>query len=455
MAVCKERREQSVADRSCHSRSARPRRRLGLVSPWAGGNLGNSAILSAVMLNLSARMRDVEFVGITLNPEQTRHRYGIDSFPLSASCGTQYVRLSTGDYEVRGRQTWKGARIKQWLKRVPIIGSILNIVRAWTREIAHIAAAAHVVQRLDGVIIPGGGALDEFWGGPWAHPWNLLKWSVLGRIYRVPIFFISVGKCCLQRRASRLFVSIALKLASYRSYRDPDSKTAVQILINAPNDPVFPDLAFSYPSPGLNARECVDRRNEELIIGISPIAYCDPRVWPIRDERRYLAYLYKLAEIVKWLLSHGYRLLLFATDSPDLEVIQDLLRMADISKNSAAIQMLPGPVEQNVDHHLEAVGKADLIVASRLHGVILSHLAGVPVLALSYDAKVDVQMRITDQQDYCMSINALELPAFIERFEALKAAQSREAARLRSIASVFRQQLDSQYDRILKLGLAN
>lgn len=432
----------------------RPVRRLALVSPWGGGNLGNSAILSAVILNISKRISAVEFVGITLNPEQTRCRYGIEAFPLAAVTHPQHGQWNTGNPKARERQTSKRVRVMQWLKRIPLVGSFLRVVRTWSQEMAHIAAATRIVRGLDGVIIPGGGALDEFWGGPWGHPWNLLKWSVLSRIYRVPFLFVSVGKCSLERRASRFFVRIALRLATYRSYRDPDSKIAVQALIDASDDPVFPDLAFSYPAPVIHTLKCADPRNGRLVVGVSPIAYCDPRVWPLKDERRYVAYLRQLAEMVKWLLKEGHQLLFFATDSPDLETIKDVLTsIADTPKDSDAILTLPGPVEQSINNHLEGIGQADLIIASRLHGVILSHLVAIPVLAISYDPKVDAQMSIAKQKDYCLNIDALELDTFIERFEALKTARLREAARLRSAALLFRQQLDSQYDRILGVKL--
>jgi len=145
-------------------------------------------------------------------------------------------------------------------------------------------------------------------------------------------------------------------------------------------------------------------------------------------------------------------LIVFATDSPDLATIQDMLTsMSDTPKDSDAILMLPGPFEQSVDNHLEGIGQADLIIASRLHGVILSHLLAIPVLAISFDPKVDAHMKSVKQSGYCLNINALKLDPFIERFEALKAARQREAARLRSAALLFRQALDLQYDRIMGL----
>ncbi len=154
--------------------------------------------------------------------------------------------------------------------------------------------------------------------------------------------------------------------------------------------------------------------------------------------------------MVKWLLKEGHRLIVFATDSPDLETIKDVLTgISGIPRDPDAILTLPGPFEQSVDNHLEGIGQADLIIASRLHGVILSHLIAIPVLAISFDRKVDAHMKSVKQSGYCLDINALKLDAFIERFEALQAARQREAARLRSAALLFRQALDLQYDKIM------
>ena len=440
-------------NRSLGFTPGRPIRRLGLLSPWGGGNLGNSAIISAVIFNITKRVSAVEFLGITLNSEQARRRFGIEGFPLTSAARYDYSRWTPdGASGLEARPSLR-ERIKQRLKRISLVRRLLSAARACRHEIAHIVAAARNIRSLDAVIIPGGGPMDEFWGGTWAHPWNLLKWSVLSRVYGVPFLFVSVGKGSLERPVSRFFVCIALKLAAYRSYRDPDAKLAAQQLIGASSDPEFPDLAFSYPAPAIHKRPVVDPRSHQLIVGVSPIAYCDPRVWPISDERRYATYVRRLAEMVKWLLSQGHRLFFFATDSPDLETVTDLLaQIDDIPRSSDGILTLPGPIEQSIDGHLEGIGQADLIVASRLHGVILSHLVAVPALALSYDPKVDAQMRIAKQKAYCLDIDNLSLNQFIERFEALNAARVRESDHLRSLATLFRQQLDPQYDEILCLG---
>jgi len=424
-------------------------RSIGLLSPTSG-NLGNAAMQSAMIANLRKRIVDVEILGITLNPDDTRRRHGIDAFPLAGVSRPYYAVYSSDSSNTGQRQILKPGRIKQWLKQIPVLRRFLRAIRTCGMELAHITAAARVVRKLDRIIIPGGGTLDDSWGGPWGQPWALFKWSVLSRVYGVQFLFVSIGKSSLEQPLSRFFVRIALRLASYRSYRDHDSKMAVQTLIDARNDPVYPDLAFSYPSPNVWTSRGNDSKDGRLLVGVSPIAYCDPRVWPQKDEGRYAAYVSQLAEMVKWLIKEHHRVLFFTTDSPDMHTVDDVQTLISASTiDAGTIQTLPGSTEQSPDTLLKGISPADLVIASRLHGVILSHLNTTPVLALSFDPKIEAHMNAVGQKDYCLSIDHLQLERLIERFTALRVARNEERACLRSAALRFRGLLDLQYDRIL------
>jgi len=433
----------------------RPIRRIGLLSPTSG-NLGNAAMQTAMIANIRERIPDVELLGITLNPEETRRRFGIPAFPLAGSSRPNYILFNSGNSATQLHESPMLQRIKQWAKQIPLLGRLLRVIRMCGQELAHIVSAARVVRKLDRVIIPGGGALDDFWGGPWGHPWALLKWSVLSRAYGVPLWFVSIGKCSLERPLSRFFLRIALRLAEYRSYRDNESKVAVQTLIDASNDPVYPDLAFSYPVPIPQLAGGYGSGEGRLVVGVSPIAYCDPRVWPLKDERRYAAYLRLVTEVVKRLLKERHQVLFFATDGPDVETIHDIQAMiSDSSIDSDAIRSLPGPSQLTTDGLLKGICRADLIIASRLHGVILSQLIATPALALSYDPKVDVHMSEIGQKEYCLHVDHVQAQTVIERLHALKQARSKEAVRLRAAGELLRQQLESQYDRLLGTKLSS
>ena len=268
-----------------------------------------------------------------------------------------------------------------------------------------------------------------------------------------PVFVREYRECSLERPASRFFVRVALRLAEYRSYRDRDSKTAVQNLIDACNDPVYPDLAFSYPFPIVRTLHGNRPQDGRLLVGVSPMAYCDPRAWPLKDEGRYAAYISQLAEMVKWLIKERYRVLFFTTDSPDSATVDDVRAMIFASTSDAnTIQALPA-TEQSPDSLLKGISRADLIIASRLHGVILSHLNATPVLALSFDPKVDAHMDAVGQKDYCLSIDHLPLDLLIERFTALKMARQQKRDHLRSANLRFRHLLDVQYDQSGRIAL--
>jgi len=317
-------------------------------------------------------------------------------------------------------------------------------------ELAYIAAAWRLAPKLDCIIVPGGGTLDDSWGGPWGQPWAVLKWSVVSRAYGLPFLFVSIGKSSLERPLSRLFFRIALRLAKYRSYRDSGSKIAAQALVNAKDDPVYPDLAFSYPTPAIPTDFKTVSPGNRLLVGVSPIAYCDPRVWPQKDAGRYAAYLRQLAEMLNWLIEVGHRLLFFTTDSPDVATVSDLRAMiSGIPAETEMIKTLPASTEQSPDSLLQGISRADLVIASRLHGVILSHLNATPVLAISFDPKVDAHMQAIRQHDYCLNIDGLRFENLKERFVALAASRHRERDTIRSAALRFRHLLDLQYERLV------
>src|SRR5262245_54197120 len=56
--------------------------RIGLLGPYASRNLGDTAIQSAVMVNLRERCRTAEIVGICPDPLDTVQTHGIEAFPL-------------------------------------------------------------------------------------------------------------------------------------------------------------------------------------------------------------------------------------------------------------------------------------------------------------------------------------------------------------------------------------
>lgn len=427
------------------ARDRRRIRRVGLISPCSG-NLGNAAILSSMISNLRDRIPGVEVVGITLSPEDTARRHGIETFPITGTThGMYYLAESPGATRVQANPSGSLFQFKQALKRVGWIRWLATAVRTLRLELKHIARSARLIKTLDYAIVSGGGALDDFWGGPWGHPWTLFKFAVLSRIYGVPFLFVSVGMCTLTHPLSRRFAGGALRLAQYRSYRDAESGAILKKMFPRLSVAMWPDLAFGYCLPTLPPYRPAKLSGKPLLVAVSPIAYFDPRAWPEKDSERYLRYLDELTRFLKWAIGVGHELILFATDGSDIETVNDLLKRFSPAE-AAHLQILPNPPLQTTENLLKSVCHADLVVASRLHGVILSHLIAKPAIAISYDRKVDAHMSEIGQFDYRINIDEFSSETLTERFLALQDVAHLESAHVERAVQQDRERIQDQLD---------
>ena len=104
-------------------------RRIGLISPYTGGNSGNAAIISAIIANIHKRVAGVEILGITLNPPETRRRHGIEAFPLAGVSRPFYGVFNSEGSRTSRRRPAMFAQIKQWLKSIPGLRSFVSATR--------------------------------------------------------------------------------------------------------------------------------------------------------------------------------------------------------------------------------------------------------------------------------------------------------------------------------------
>lgn len=434
----------------------RPIRRIALISPCAG-NLGNAAILSSMIANVRSRVPGVEIIGITLNPEDTRLRHGIAVFPITgASHGMYQMAVPPQYWSQPGTTPRRPGYIKEKLKGIGWLRRLVQTARTVRLELAHIIRAARLVKTLDRVIIAGGGALDDFWGGPWGHPWTLFKFACLSRVYRVPFVFVSVGMCSLNHPLSRRFAGWALRLAEYRSFRDHTSQAAVRAMFPRLESTVSPDLAYGYGVPERPPARNDGSSASRLHIAVSPIAFCDPRAWPVRSAQRYSRYIQQLAQFAKRAIGDGHRVTFFATENPDSATINDVLKiLASESDDVAQIEVIPGPPRQTTEKLLHQLCGVDLVIASRLHGVILSHLLAIPVVAISYDRKVDVHMSEIGQSRYCVNIDEFTAESLAAQFATLSKSRSVESNHLSRMIHIYQEQAGAQFDLLFGARVAD
>jgi polysaccharide pyruvyl transferase WcaK-like protein len=88
--------------------------------------------------------------------------------------------------------------------------------------------------------------------------------------------------------------------------------------------------------------------------------------------------------------------------------------------------------------------ESDVVVASRLHGLILANLRGKPTVALSYDWKVDEHMRAIGLERYAFPIGRFEPEAVAAAVDEILGERERlsadVAARCEALAGAVRAQ---------------
>jgi polysaccharide pyruvyl transferase WcaK-like protein len=250
-------------------------------------------------------------------------------------------------------------------------------------------------------VVSGGGQLDDFWGGAWNHPWSMFLWTALARMRGVKVVYLGVGVDGLRQPLSRVFCSFAMRWANQRSFRDTASlQTMRDMGMRAPSD-VCPDLAFALKTEELVTNDGVESGQTPFVV-ISPIAQ---KTWTEQPTQQHQNYMSALMNLGIEIAGKGYSIRLACSQTEmDKDEAQQLLQHL----SAAGVPEVALCDIRTVGDFIAQVRGADLVIASRLHGVILSLIAGCPVIAIAHLGKVTEVMKEFSLEDYCINLQALD-----------------------------------------------
>jgi polysaccharide pyruvyl transferase WcaK-like protein len=426
--------------------------RIALLTPYDGGNLGDSAIQEALIANLRRYGRGIDLCGITLHPARTSVRHQIPCFPLTGTSRSHYQgtqeRVSKVDHERPSLVADAYGGLYRCLRRMARAVPFVKWIKILLDEALHMSRSYRLLRKVDALVIAGGGQLDDEWGGGWGHPYALMKWAVLARAAGSSVVFLSVGACRIDSQLTRAFLRVALSCARYRSYRDAESRLLALGITPRADGPVVPDLAFSLPIAQSKAGFRVE--GAPLRVGVSPIAYCHPELWPTKNAIQYRQYINELSIFVSKVLQGGDSVCLFSSSSPDDKLFTDLCHRLDPALDPAARDRLFSIVVNTLPELLEALLSFDLVVASRLHGLLLSFLSGKPTLAISYDRKVKRLMEELGQAAYCREIGSFRSDDLFRLFITLRTSRDAIVLAVAAICRKYDWVLQQQYREIMQ-----
>ncbi len=222
---------------------------------------------------------------------------------------------------------------------------------------------------------------------------------LMARAQGLPVMWYAQGLGPLHTRAARRAVAIAGSLSQAVTWRDPESaRLAYEVGVRAPVQLIVPDPAYALtPAPASAAREALSAVGLD---GDSRFLAVCARSWLGRSG--YLDSLGVALEKVAAALDLDILCVPFH-EVQDLPVCETIAAPPALAGRAHVLPPVESPAL------LAAVlGSAELVVAMRLHGGILSATAGTPSVVLDYDPKTKAFAAQTGQTPWMVRVDDLE-----------------------------------------------
>lgn len=432
--------------------------KIGVFGHYGNQNLGDEAITTATIQSIQRHFPSAGIVGFSIKPDDTTKRYGIEAFPIRyikpmvESTDKMVLEPESALAESVGSSA--SPSFKERLKKIPFLGSALKVVsrtlellRKWWQELVFLTDARHNLKDVDLIIVAGSNQFLDNFGGTWGFPYTLLKWTILCKLTNTRIAFASIGAGPLEAPLSKLLVRIALLFSDYLSYRDGASKQLVEKTIFPINGKVYPDLAHSL----LFEPQEIESFSEKPVVAINPMPIYDSRYWCEHDDGRYKAYVKKMSSFCDLLIKEGYPVQFFSTQPADENVIDDILDGIDSKLLVGVDRESLTQRSREVSELMAYLNTVDIVVATRLHGTILSLLSEKPVFGVTYHRKSSDVLVQMGQKDYFVALDTFDTETLKAKFDMLVKNMEVETKKIKQCGEVYRLKLNQQYNEIFSL----
>jgi polysaccharide pyruvyl transferase WcaK-like protein len=407
--------------RSLAGARRRPRR-IGLLGLFGCGNAGNDGSLEAMLAFLRQVRPEAELICFCAYSDgaadQIARDFRIRALPIALPRPTKVL------LRILDRLTCGGPR-----------------------QLASLIRAIWHARRLDLLIIPGTGILDDFQAGPLGMPLALFGWCLAARVCGAESAFVSVGAGPIHHPISRWLMKSAVAMAQYRSYRDTVSKTFMESIgFDAQDDAIYPDIAFKLPAPSAPVRDPAAAGS--ITVGVGVMTYLGWQRGSPLGPAIYATYLEKITTFVLWLLDQGHRVRILMGDAADQDALADVLSRVATARPHLAQERLVADPMRSLHDLMRQMAETDVIVATRYHNIVCALKLAKPLVSLGYAEKNDVLMTEMGLGSFCQHIEHLDLDLLIEQFTQLVAQRRSYEDSIRRTNLAYHERLERQ-DAIL------
>jgi len=249
-------------------------------------------------------------------------------------------------------------------------------------------AAVRLIRRSDGLVISGGGLVHDYW--PLVIP-RYLAWVLAGRLTGRPVVWAGVGVGPVRRAPWRILAGIAFALSSSVIVRDRVSAAAARGFRPAARVVVAADPAFAMDG---------DPRRTGAGVGIivrSPAP---------GDEHHLERLVGSLAATVRTLRDRGVPVDILTMHPAEDGAIADAM-IAALREGGSAVDVEVRALPADPNEAVVALGAYTVLVSTRLHGLILGAIVGVPSVPIVYDPKVAAAAELLGLSDVAIPLSEL------------------------------------------------
>tara|TARA_B100000073_G_scaffold325372_1_gene309100 strand:- start:318 stop:1397 length:1080 start_codon:yes stop_codon:yes gene_type:complete len=223
------------------------------------------------------------------------------------------------------------------------------------------------LNHVDALVLGGGSLLQDGTSFKSLLYYLVLLWSA--RFKRLPILLWGQGLGPLQHSLSRFLVKHTLSGVRAASWRDPGSMGLAQRWkLNVPMV-MGPDPVWRHPSPPWSG-------GDRLILCWRPTPLLDSRGWSVLLKAVDQFSASGCSEVI-WLAFHADQDAVLWDDLRGRDLIPEGLEQRSVQVQAESLEQVQ-----------LLFSEAALVIAMRLHALILAASAGCPTAALSYDPKV-------------------------------------------------------------------
>lgn len=358
-----------------------------LISGYYGfNNIGDESILQAVVDNLRDKLNDIEITVLSRNPDSTAQKYGVNS------------------------ANRKSAR---------------DIVDA--------------VRKCDLLISGGGSLLQDVTSKKSILYYLMIMWTAF--FFRKKVFIYSQGIGPILSKINRRLTAVTLRHASGIVVRDEASKEFLteigirgdKIIVTA--DPVLRIKKAELPlGREILIREGFTPDPERMTVGFA-----------IREKKTDSNFVEEICISIRRLIDEyqAQIVLIPFHFSEDMAVIEEIEKRLGGGVCCIKHKYLTNEM-------LSIIGNMDILVGVRLHALIHAAIMDVPMIAISYDPKINSFMHSIDMKAMC-SVYDFKNEFFIEEFDKTVSRADSIRAKVKSRIEILIKKLDNNEELIQEL----